>query len=326
MPRVIKWGILGLGKIAHKFTLDIKLVEDCQLIAVASSSKSRAKAFAKKYNISEFYSDYQELYINDDIDIIYIASSNENHYIHTLEALKNKKAVLCEKPLAVNKNQVLNLIRFSQIHKVFLMEALWTRFNPTFEQLLEWIEKDKIGKLRYINATFSFYGLNKEKDSRLFNPFKAGGSLLDIGIYPLFLAYKLLGTPNSLISKAIKTTTGVDEQMALILTYDSSHALLYSSFSHEEDMRATICGEKGEIYIDSRWHESPIITLIQKGKKTIQKFNFLGKGYSYEIIEANNCLRNRLNESPKWTLQNSFDLVELMDIARNQNGINFPIE
>ena len=326
MPRLIKWGVLGLGKIAHKFVSDLQLVADCKLEAVASSSVARAAAFAEQYGVTRFYGSYRDLFADDQVEIIYIASLNQDHYAHTLAALKNKKAVLCEKPLAINQKQVLEMIHCAREHKTFLMEGLWTRFNPTFGQLQQWIAGGEIGALRYLNATFSFNGLEYRTDSRLFNPYKAGGSLLDIGIYPLFLAYQLLGTPKSIQASAVKAAAGVDEQIAMILSYDKSQAILYSSFSHHEDMRATICGEEGEIYMDSRWHESPRIILVKGEKQTLKEFKFQGKGYTYEILEANQCLRNCQLESSKWSLQNSLDLVQLMDQTRALTGIKFPME
>lgn len=326
MSRVIKWGILGLGKIAHKFVNDLQLVADCELEAVASSSASRAADFADQYGADRFYSNYKDLFTDPKVEIIYIASLNQDHFAHALAAMQNKKAVLCEKPLAINHNQVVELIRCAKTHNTFLMEGLWTRFNPTFEQLEQWIVQGEIGTMRYLNATFSFNGLEYGVDSRLFNPYKGGGSLLDIGIYPLFLAYQLLGMPNSLQASAIKFATGVDVQTALILTYDKVQALLYSSFSHHEDMRATICGEAGEIYLDSRWHETGKINLVKEGKGFSEEFEFLGKGYSYEILEVNQCLREGKLESSKWSLQNSLDLINLMDQVREQIGMKFPME
>ena len=322
----IRWGILGLGNIAHKFASDLLKVNGCKLYGVASSREQVAEKFAVKFNVKKFYNHYQKLILDKEIDIIYIATLNNDHYKYSIEALSNKKAVLCEKPLAINKNQVQNLIKFSKKNKSFLMEALWTRFNPTFKQLSSWLKEDMIGPIRYINASFSFNGLKKSIDSRLFNPYKAGGSLLDIGIYPLFLAYLVLGRPKDVKSNAIKTISGVDKQIGILLSYDNAHAVLYSSFSHNEEMVARICGENGEIYIDSRWHESPSLTLVSGEKRLKRNFNFNGKGYSYEIEEANECLRKGYLQSSLWTQKNSLDLVILMDEIREQNKILYPME
>ena len=280
MSETIKWGILGLGKIAHNFASDLILVQGCELKAVASSSEDRAKAFANKYGLDTFYGSYNNLYEDEAIDVIYIASLNQNHHRHVIQVIKHGKAVLCEKPLAINYRQAKEMFNFASVNQVFLMEALWTRFNPTFEQILRWINEGTIGKLRYINSTFSFNGLNNDFDSRLFNPAKGGGSLLDIGIYPLFLSLSILGKPNNIKASAVLSETGVDEQIGMLLTYDQSQAILYSSYAHNEDMRATICGEKGEIYLDSRWHETANLKLVQEGKIYKKTFDFIGKGYS----------------------------------------------
>lgn len=325
MPKTVRWGVLGLGNIAKKFADDIKLVPDCKLVAVASSDMGRAKNFAKIYKVNRFYDNYDDLFKDSEVDIIYIASLNNNHYKHSVNAIKHSKAVLCEKPLAINESQVKDLVYLSSERGVFLMEALWTRFNPVFDQLLRWISEGQIGKIKYIYASFSFNGTDRSRDSRLFNLEKGGGSLLDIGIYPLFLSYQLLGYPISIISDSIKSETGVDKQMAMIFSYKNSQALLYSSFSHNEDMQAKICGEKGEIYIDSRWHESKTITLLNN-KKTKKKIEFMGKGYFYEIMESNKCIREKRIESNKWTHKNSLDLVKLMDTVRAQNNIKYPNE
>ena len=132
--RKIKWGILGLGNIAHKFCQDLQLVNDSELVAVSSSSFERAKDFAQQYNVLKFYGNYEELYNDSDIDIIYIASIHTHHAQHSISAMKAGKSVLCEKPLAMNKPQVLKMIDVSKKYSVFLMEGLWTRFNPIIQK------------------------------------------------------------------------------------------------------------------------------------------------------------------------------------------------
>jgi len=322
----IRWGIIGLGKIAHKFASDLLLIEDCNLIAVASSDTNRAKKFADKYNVRESFGSYKTFFDNAKVDIVYVASLNHNHMELTIASLNSGIAVLCEKPLALNSKQVNAMISKAKEKELFLMEALWTRFNPVFEQSLNWINQGFLGKLRYINASFSFYGLDKGDKSRLFDLKKGGGTLLDIGIYPLFLAYKLLGMPNDIKVCGRLTKGGVDEQLAIILDFDNALALLYSSFAHNEDMRATIAGEDGEIYIDSRWHESSNIALVKNKEKESKNFDFIGVGYSYEIIEANNCLREGKLESSKWSHKNTTDLMLLMDAIRKEIGVVYPNE
>ena len=320
----IRWGIVGLGNIANKFAHDLALVPDCILYAVASSEKTRAKSFAEKHNAIKAYSNYSALFSDPDVDLVYIASLHPRHAELTLQALSQGKGVLCEKPLGMNFKEVDQMIQKASKAKLFLMEGLWTRFNPSFNQVKQWIDENQIGSIHYINASFSFNGLSKGKDSRLFNPEKGGGSLLDIGIYPLFLSYYFLGIPKEIKTKAMLTKEGVDAQLSMILSYANAQALLYSSFRHDENMGATICGEKGEIYMNSRWHEATEVKLVKQGNELIKTFDFFGLGYTYEIEEANTCFRTNKTQSSKWTWQNSKDMVLLLDEIRMQNGIHYP--
>ena len=322
----VRWGIVGLGNIANKFAGDLALIPNCSLQAVASSDSARANEFAHKYKAKNSYSNYTDLFCDPAVDLVYIASLHPSHAALSIEAIKYGKGVLCEKPMGMNAKQVKQIIQAATEANVFLMEALWTRFNPAFEQIHQWILENKIGNLRYINATFSFNGLNRGVDSRLFNPEKGGGSLLDIGIYPLFLGYHFLGIPETIKASAVLTKEGVDEQLGFIFSYPKAQAIMYSSFAHDEDMQARICGELGEIYMNSRWHETGEIKLVLNGKEYSKSLPINGKGYTYEIIEANSCFLNGKTQSSKWKWQQSLDIAILMDAIRKQTNIVYPAD
>ncbi len=319
----IRWGIVGLGNIAHKFAADLVLVPNCVLQAVASSDKKRALEFSKKFEAKHYYSSYTDLFSDPEVDVVYIASLHPLHKSLSIAAMEQGKAVLCEKPMGMQQEEVREMIHTAKKNNVFLMEALWTRFNPAFEQVHQWISENKIGPLRYINSTFSFNALSRGVDSRVFNPEKGGGSLLDIGIYPLFLAYHFLGFPETISASAVLTDQKVDEQLGFIFSYAKAQAMLYSSFAHNEDMRATICGENGEIYMNSQWHLTSDIKLVKDGKEIKKSFDFKGLGYTYEIEEANSCIRNDKLESDKWSWKNSLDISILMDTIRKQVGVSY---
>ncbi|MEL0073344.1 MAG: Gfo/Idh/MocA family oxidoreductase [Flavobacteriaceae bacterium] len=319
----IRWGIVGLGNIAKKFAADLSLVPDCVLQAVASSDALRAEQFAQKHKAQKAYSNYDQLFSDPEVDLVYIASLHPKHADLTIRALAGGKGVLCEKPLGMNSAEVDQMVSQASQANLFLMEGLWTRFNPSFNQVKKWIDEGQIGALRYIHASFSFNGLAKGKDSRLFHPDKGGGSLLDIGIYPLFLAYYFLGIPGEIDAKAHLTEEGVDAQLSSILSYPKAQAMLYSSFIHDQYMGATLCGEKGEIYMYSRWHEATQVKLVKQGEEQIKSFEFSGLGYTYEIEEANRCFNANETQSEKWTWQNSIDLSRLMDAIRAQVGVNY---
>lgn len=320
----IRWGIVGLGNIAHKFAVDLAKVPDCILHAVASSDSKRALEFSNQYGAKHHYSNYTNLFSDSDVDVVYIASLHPLHKSLSMKAMKHGKAVLCEKPMGMNAGEVRQMINSAKECNVFLMEALWTRFNPSFEQVNQWINKNQIGPLRYINSTFSFNGLDKGESSRVFDPEKGGGSLLDIGIYPLFLAYHFFGFPDDIKSSAVLTEKKVDEQLGFIFSYKKSQAMLYSSFAHNENMRATLCGENGEIYMNSQWHQTSDVKLVKNGKEIKKTFKFNGLGYTYEIEEVNNCIRNNKLQSLKWNWKSSEDIAVLMDTIRKQVGVTYP--
>lgn len=322
--QIIRWGILGLGNIAEKFASDLKLVPHCVLQAVASQRFGRAQAFAEKYQALAYYDSYEALMEDMDVDVIYIATLHPTHAQWSIYCLQHKKAVLCEKPLAMNRREVEQMVQTANQHSVFLMEALWTRFNPLFKQLILWIEDGKIGTIRHIQASFSFYALDRESDSRILDPKKGGGALLDIGIYPLFLAYQFLGMPTSIHAQSILSDQGIDLQTAMLLTYDKAQAILSCGITHDEEMGAKICGDKGEIYLPSRWHETNKATIVTGDEQESITLPFVGKGYFYEIEETNNCLRKSALESEKWSFKDSLNLITLLDSVRENAAIYYP--
>ncbi|MDF1699252.1 MAG: Gfo/Idh/MocA family oxidoreductase [Saprospiraceae bacterium] len=321
----LKWGILGLGKIANKFAKDLAMVENCELVAVASRSLEKANAFGKEYGAKNFHSSYEALFNNSDVDIIYIATPHSSHMLYALQALNHKKHVLCEKPLAINKIQVQQLIDASRANHVFLMEAFWTRFNPTFEAVLQRVQNKEIGEVNYVNADFSFFR-DADPASRMLNMELAGGSLLDIGVYPVFLSYMLLGYPEQIVAVANKHETGADIQMSAILKYPKGIANLMSGFRSPSDMIARIYGTGGSIYIDKVWHESEGYKVEVGDQLTAYSLPKKGKGFTYEIEECLQCIKEGRIESEKWSHQDSLNLISICDEIRSQIGVKYPFE
>ena len=200
VSKTIKWGIIGCGKIAHKFASDLSLIEDAELFAVASRSKEKAKEFQLKHRAIKSYGSYNQLLNNEDIDIVYIATPHVSHAKWSIKAMNHGKHVLCEKPLAINKTETLQILETSKKTNRFFMEALWTRFNPSFVAIKKLVSEKVIGNIKYIQADFSFKS-NFPVSSRVLNLDLGGGAILDIGIYPAFLTYALLGIPTEIISQ-----------------------------------------------------------------------------------------------------------------------------
>ncbi len=326
MIQKIRWGILGPGKIAHSFANDLKLVEGGELTAVASRNMDRASTFAAEYGAPHVFDSYEAMLRSDTIDVVYIATPHIGHKEWAVKALECGKHVLCEKPLGTSLAEVQAIIDAAQKNQVFLMEALWSRFNPSIRKIKDWITEGKIGEVGYVHADFAFYGLDKEENGRLLNPHLAGGSLLDIGIYPIFLTYLILGLPKKIKAAANFYKTGVEVQTSMIFEYDTAQALLYSGLVSNSEMKAEIQGSKGAIFIDPRWHETQGFSLVIDEKEEKHDLPTTGKGYSHEIEEVHSCLRKGKLQSDLWSHDNSIDLISLMDQIRRQTGIVFPFE
>jgi predicted dehydrogenase len=315
----IKWGIIGLGKIAQKFANNLLLLETTELEAVASRDLAKAEVFATTYRSKKFYGSYEALLQDKFVDIVYIATPHNSHAQIAILALEQKKAVLCEKPFAINKQQVFKMIEASKKHNMFLMEALWTRFLPAIKKIKSTVENGEIGEIKYLNADFSFKA--HPSIQRIYDKELGGGSILDIGIYPIFLAYLILGMPDKIMAKAHFFDSGADSQVSIIFDYKNAQAVLFSSFNSSSKREAKISGTLGEIMIDNPWNEASSFSLV-KGKEE-EKFllPIMGTGFVHQIIECNESLQQNLSESPLWSHQNSLELITLLDAVRKEIGL-----
>lgn len=319
MENKINWGIIGPGRIAHKFAKDLAQLPDAKLLAVASRSLERAQDFAAQYAVPHAFGSYEEIVHCAGLDVVYVATPHTGHYEHTLLCLRRQIAVLCEKPLAVNLRQVQGMILEAREQNTFLMEAIWTRFIPSHRKMWELIEQGTIGRVQSVKADFGFQA-DYKPEGRLFNKALAGGALLDIGIYPVFLAMNILGKPDDIQAVAHLGETGVDEEVGILFKYDSGQmAHLHSSIRSETKSEAFIYGEKGTIYLHSRWHEPSSMSLLLPGEAP-QYFNFDNNeliGYAYEAEEVMRCLREGKKESAALPLSFSADLMDVLFSIRH---------
>jgi len=207
--KTIKWGILGLGKIAHSFAKDLLTVPGNQLTAVASRTLEKAEDFKAEFNAVKAYGSYEALAVDPEVDVIYIATPHVRHCEDSILCMQNGKAVLCEKPFAMNASEVERMIASSKAHNVLLMEALWTRIMPHFNFALEEIATGKYGKIEKITSDFCF-DAEFNPQGRLWDKQLGGGALLDVGIYPIFCVLAFLGKPDKITAKAKMGKTQVD--------------------------------------------------------------------------------------------------------------------
>jgi predicted dehydrogenase len=324
MKKNYRWGILGAGRIADKFSQALCFVEGSEVYAVASRDIHKAKMYADKYNATTFYNNYNDLLNDENIDIIYIATPHAFHYEQTMLCLKNKKAVLCEKPMSLSWNQTSEMIAFAKQNNLFLMEGIWTSCMPFIDKILSLIKENVIGEPQYVSSDFGFSApLNL--DSRSFNKMLGGGSVLDIGIYPIFLATLILGEPSSIKTISKLTTTGVDEYANVILQYPKFQtAHLLSTISFNTPIEAEIIGTKGRIKIDNPWFKATDFS-VYLNDGTTQHFSIphLCNGFEHEIKEVMHCLDYGLLQSNKVPHKFSLSVSKIMDEILRQAGVSF---
>lgn len=325
MTRIINWGIIGPGKIANSFASSFKAIPNARLHAVASRDMDKAKAFAKTYDVEKCYNNYESIANDHAVDVIYIATPHVFHREQTLLCLTNKKAVLCEKPLTLSRKDAMEMIDCARSNNVFLMEAMWSRFFPTTIKTLELIREGAIGEIKYLRADFGFKSPTHDHKSRLFDLSLGGGSLLDVGVYPLFLTLLILGRPNAIKSFASLAPTGADEILNAIFHYNNGAiASILSAIVADTPKDAEIIGTLGTITIHSPWHKANTLTLkTNDGYEKRFEFPYEGTGFEYQIQEVMRCLQNNQKESHLMPFDLSLLMAETSDEIRRQCGIQY---
>lgn len=322
--KTYNWGILAPGRIAQKFASDLKLLPNAKLYAVGSRSKERAREFAEKFGFVKSYGSYEELAQDPNIDIVYIASPHTGHYAHSLLCLENGKSVLCEKPVAMNAEQYKLMIAKAKKSHLFFMEALWTMFIPSFVKFKQLTEQGKIGDIILIESDFCFKA-PYNSEGRLFSKELGGGSLLDIGIYPVFMALEMGGIPIHKQSIATIGKTGVDEKCAMTFKHRNDvMSVLYCSIMNTGRSETLIYGDKGYIRLNTMWHCPTTIDLFLDGKEPEHlDFEEPGFGYQYEAKHVMECMNEGKIESEIFSWEKSLHLINTLDDIRKQNGIRY---
>ncbi len=321
--RNIRWGIIGLGNIADKFATDLSTVAGAELYAVASRTQQKADDFAEKHQAAKAYDSYQALANDEKVDAVYVATPHSLHKENTLLCLERGIAVLCEKPFAMNADQVNSMIATARENKVLLMEALWTYFLPHYHFVLTKLDNKAYGKLLKIEADFGFVREFNE-EARLFRKSLGGGSLLDIGIYPIFAALSTLGVPDRITADATFFDNGADSSCSMLFSYkNNSTALLKSTLLESTPCEAVFYCEQGTIKINSGFHGPSTVTLSDGVNQETIDFNYKTNGYNYEICHFNELLRQGKTESNIMTFNFSRDLITTLDSVREVIGLRY---
>jgi predicted dehydrogenase len=315
---------MGPGDISVAFLNDLRLA-GMHLEAVGSRSLDRAESYAKKHSISSAYGSYEELVADPHVDIVYIATTNNAHFANAKLALSSGKHVLLEKPFTLDAAQAMELVGISRSNNVFLMEAMWTRFLPNHSVLFEKLNQGLIGTPLYLFADHN-QNLPKHSHQRLYDPALGGGSLLDLGVYPISLAHRLFGKPSRIQASAALMDGNIDESFGAIFEYSGGRqALLHSSIRTAGPVKAFILGDAGRIEMEKSFYEHSTFTAFDLEDNVLFEYegNIEGRGMQYQALEVERCVTAGLNESPTMSLDETVQIMEVMDQIRSLTGIEY---
>ena len=326
MEKQIRWGILGAGRIANDFCTAINFTEGSVVYAVASRNEETGKAFATKFNAPVYYDNYLSLVNDANVDVIYIATPHQFHFEQAKLCLEHNKPVLCEKSMCMNHQQTAELIELATKNKLFLMEAMWTSCMPFMNTIKEIIDAGIIGDIQYLHASLCFTAPLNYQD-RLYNKELGGGSVLDVGVYVLSFATKILGEPSAMKSLVTMALTSVDATANIILQYPSgATAHLLSSIAITTPQECSIVGTKGRIYVKEPMYKATEFTLsLHDGETKAYAFPHLCNGFEYEIREVMHCLHHGLLQSEKVPHSQTLTVSRLMDNILQEAGIDYTI-
>lgn len=327
--QTIRWAILGCGKIAKKFASDLRLVPGCELLAVASRDKLNAERFGAEYGARLVYDQYEAMLNNPEVDVVYIATPHGLHADHVQLCLTHNKPVLCEKAFALNLQQTKTMINLARERNIFLMEALWSKFIPSFKVMKTLIAEGRLGNIQNVLINFGFIP-QQPVAQRIFDPALGGGTLLDIGIYNVFYALSVLGKPDHIEAHMTPAATGVDEQCAILFRYDNgAMAQLFSSYTSHLPTEANISGTGGRLRLTHRFYTPE--AQLEYYPERMDSMELIpvppteGFGYHYEANHVNECLRKGLTESPVMTHADTLLLMEVLDAVREKAGIFYKV-
>lgn len=325
----IRWGILGTGAIARKFAEGLSVLGDAELVAVGSRTVEGAERFAGEFGVGRAHGSYAALAGDGEVDVIYVATPHPFHRENSILCLEHGKHVLCEKPVTVNGGELEEVLAVAGRTGRFFMEAMWMYFTPNVCAAEALVRGGGIGRVRMVQANFGF-ATDQEETGRLLNPALAGGSLLDVGIYPIAFASLFFGGPPARIqSDWERSASGVDAQAGMLFGYeDGGLAVLTSAVVTDTPYDAWVMGETGMVKLHAPfWGRCPGFTVIRPdGTEEVHGVALRGNGYDYEAEHVGECIRAGLLESPRVPHAKSREIMATMDVIRGQWGLRYPFE
>ena len=325
----VQWGIVGTGNIATQFAQGLQQVEHAKISAVASRSIDSANEFARRFDIPKRYGSYEEMANDDSLDIIYIGVPHPQHYENVMRFLEAGRAVICEKPLGVNAAQAEQMVAKAREKNVFLMEGMWTRFFPAYKQALSWVQSGRIGQPKMLQASFG-YDASAHREQWRFSHDMAGGALLDVGIYPLALAFSMFGANPVKVSGAAHLANGVDEFNTFTFEYaDGRIATLSSGIGVKLDNGVFVAGTHGSVQLHEGWWHPSYAEFAPWGETDVgislarDVFDqpYPATGFQFEAQAVQQYVLEGRKEAPEIPLDETLKMARMMDALRKSWGL-----
>lgn len=323
----VRWGVLGAGSIAGRFSEALVALPDAEALAVGSRSQASADRFAGAHGFARAYPSYEKLAADPDVDVVYVATPHPFHAENAELCLRAGKAVLCEKPFTVNAAEARRLVGIAREKGLFLMEGMWTRFFPLMGTLRRMFSEGALGEPRMLTVDFGFRA-EFDPASRLFDPKLGGGAMLDVGVYCVSFASMVLGEPVRGTGASHLGETGVDEQFAATLEHEGGRiSSITAGTRTASPHEATVLGTEGYARIHSPWWRPEAMTIFRPGREDeVVREPTDENGFRYEAAEVMRCLGVGETESPIMPLDETVSVLETMDEIRASWGLRYPGE
>jgi predicted dehydrogenase len=321
----LRWGFLSAGGIATAVADDFRIA-GITIQAVGARDLVKANEFADKFGIPNRHQGYEALVNDPEVDVVYVSTPHPWHHQHTLLALNAGKHVLLEKPFTINAREAQEIKELASAKGLFVLEAMWSRFLPSMDAIFEVINSGILGEIKLVTADHSQY---LPHVPRLWEPELGGGALLDLGIYPVSFAVRVLGFPKAFAAKATLTSDRVDETTSLIFEYEGgAQASLTTCMSAAGPVTATVVGTFGRIEIDKSFYNQTSFRVYNQGGEIIQSYDekIQGIGRQYQGLHLEKCVAEGLLESPVLSVTESVEIMKLMDAIRAEIGVKYPTE
>lgn len=311
----VRWGVAGLGRISETFMDALDLLPDGVLAAVASTDAHHAAAVALRRHVPRHHGSYRDLVLDPTVDAVYVSAVHARHASVSSAAIEAGKPVLCEKPLTDSAAATRALVRFAHDRRVLLMEALWSRFLPAYRELDRLLASGEIGRPLFVEASF---GIRAEFDAsgRQFDPEQGGGSVLDLGIYPLQLATMVLGAVTGVVAAGTVAMTGVEDVVMVHLSHEGGGiSTLQCALTHELPSTASIVGTRGRIDLPQHMHCPSSLRITVDGQNRDVAVPF-SNGFQFQIEEFHSLLRAGVIESRLVPHRETTHWADVMDRIR----------